>query len=276
MKKIILSLSVILIGLASCVNLDEKIFAPAYILSVISDNKENQLHNSNNSVSSRVSFSPAVFIYIDGEVVAYLNPESDDDLIKRFNSNNVITLLDATDMYFSIFEKDKDIFRFTPYAMLRLLIPHFDCFSGIVLYLDGDTLANNDISYAFDVDMEGYEMCVSKDLIHSEVINDGTMIFNTGVLLINVDYIRKTKCFDAAIQFYLKYRPDMIDQACLNATCKKIKRWHNDERFNYQCDGIQDDTIIKHFFYPMSYIEDLFYIEPDNIKKVQNLLNLHN
>ena len=35
---------------------------------------------SENSISSRVSYSPSMFIYKDGEVLAYLDPGSNDDL----------------------------------------------------------------------------------------------------------------------------------------------------------------------------------------------------
>ncbi len=35
---------------------------------------------SKNSISDRVSYTPSMFIYVDGEVVAYLDPGSDDDL----------------------------------------------------------------------------------------------------------------------------------------------------------------------------------------------------
>ena len=36
---------------------------------------------STNSISSRVSYTPSMFIYKDGEVIAYLDPGSNDDLV---------------------------------------------------------------------------------------------------------------------------------------------------------------------------------------------------
>ncbi|MBQ6334001.1 MAG: hypothetical protein IJI46_02880 [Erysipelotrichaceae bacterium] len=38
------------------------------------------IYKSNNPVSERISYSPSMFIFIDGEVVAYLDPSSDEDL----------------------------------------------------------------------------------------------------------------------------------------------------------------------------------------------------
>ncbi|MBR5341205.1 MAG: hypothetical protein IK151_04680 [Erysipelotrichaceae bacterium] len=42
--------------------------------------KLTDLSKTSNSVSDRVSYTPSMFIYIDGEVVAYLDPGSNDDL----------------------------------------------------------------------------------------------------------------------------------------------------------------------------------------------------
>jgi hypothetical protein len=38
------------------------------------------IYEDSNSVSERLSYTPSVMIYVDGEVKAYLDPGSDEDL----------------------------------------------------------------------------------------------------------------------------------------------------------------------------------------------------
>ena len=42
--------------------------------------KLSDIHREDNSISRRLSYTPSMFIYVDGEVAAFLDPGSDDDL----------------------------------------------------------------------------------------------------------------------------------------------------------------------------------------------------
>jgi hypothetical protein len=46
--------------------------------------------NTNNSVKDRIEYSPSMFIYKDGEVLAYLNPQSDADLPYYESKENLL------------------------------------------------------------------------------------------------------------------------------------------------------------------------------------------
>lgn len=200
-----------------------------------------------------------------------------DVMIKSFNKNNEFSVIDCAKQYQDYFGKEYDVFRFTPYAIFRLFIPSFSCFKGANLYLDVDTLANGDISKAFNVDISKVEMCVCHDyLITLHDNNPNNISFNSGVLLINVDMVRQTKYFDKALELYKKTNPDMADQVVLNECWTKIMTWKNEYRFNYQRNGIEPDTIIKHFNYTGMHVSDIFNVKPWDMHKVHNILNLHN
>ncbi|MCQ2748136.1 MAG: hypothetical protein MJ223_02670 [Mycoplasmoidaceae bacterium] len=139
-------------------------------------------------------------------------------MIKNFNDKSKITLLDCSKKYVDYFGKDFDVYRFTPYALFRLFIPSFEELNGVGLYLDVDTMANGDISLAFDIDTSDVEAVVCHDYLLNNTLKDEKLHFDSGVMLLNINEIRKTKYFDKALAFYKKYKPEMADQVALNST----------------------------------------------------------
>ena len=109
----------------------------------------------------------------------------------------------------------------------RLLAPRYlPKYCKKILYLDTDTLVDADISALFDYDLSSFSVgaCPSpdskEDIGHVEDrlgIKRGTH-FGAGVLLINLDKVRKTKSFDKLIDFGNKNpkKISAVDQDLLN------------------------------------------------------------
>ena len=109
--------------------------------------------------------------------------------------------------------------------MIAEVLPNIDC----VLYLDGDTIVNGDISELFDTDLTNY-YCAGVNDIYIESVGykktlgiDGLYI-NAGVILFNLDEMRKTdiaeKLFKLTAENNFKYQ----DQDAINVVFKgKIK-----------------------------------------------------
>jgi len=199
-----------------------------------------------------------------------------EQLIKAFNPSNSLTILDAKDKYIKQLGDKYDVVHFTPYALFRLLIDQFNELDDLILYLDVDTLANADIAQVWNTDMNCVEICVCKDYWLNNNKQSEYPMFNSGVMLINLDFIRMTKYFTQAIHYLIDKKPKMADQQALFDTWYRIFEWDAGYRYNYQQLGIQQDTVIKHFNVTESNSVNGKVIKPWNINDVMNVLNLHN
>lgn len=198
-----------------------------------------------------------------------------DSLVKSYGSS--VNFFDLTKNYFAFFGIKKDnvlIRKYSPYTLLRLLIYQLPNFAGTYLYIDIDTLINGDIKEAFDVDIDGYEIVACHDRNLGKKNNN--TYFNAGVMLLNMDEIKKTRLFEKALKYFISEKPLLADQAALNHSILNVKFWKNECRFNYQYPSIKEDTIVKHFLNTSRVKFWTRYIKPWHPNKVKKVLNLHN
>lgn len=115
--------------------------------------------------------------------------------------------------------------RFPVEAYYRLLIPKIRPEINKAIYLDCDLVAKCCLSGIYDIDITNYCAAASED--HSMVaerrkpdfdLDKNTRYFNSGVLLLNLDKIRKEKLLDKAPSIAKKYKDKMtlVDQDLLN------------------------------------------------------------
>ena len=167
-------------------------------------------------------------------------------IIDKYNSSySVITL---TEEYKNILSKLMVSHHITYFAYIRLLLPELlpDSLKK-VLYLDLDLLIVDKLKPLWDTNIENYPLgAVTLDgrEDHEELkegkkllgIPSSTPYLNSGVLLINLAYFRKTKKMDEMIRFITQH-PDCIkywDQDALNlflydSLLELDKRWNMDE-----------------------------------------------
>lgn len=119
--------------------------------------------------------------------------------------------------------------------MIAEVLPNIDC----VLYLDGDTIVNGDISELFDTDLTNY-YCAGVSDIYIESVGykktlgiDGLYI-NAGVILFNLDEMRKTdiaeKLFKLTSENNFKYQDQDTINVTFNGKIKELDCVYNFKR----------------------------------------------
>ena len=117
--------------------------------------------------------------------------------IKEKNKDSKVTLIDATSIYKDDFQKNtNNKTHYTPYIFLRLLSDVIPGLPSKILYLDTDIVCYKDIKELYDVDMSDYEVAMALDYLGRTWI--GPDYKNSGVVLINLDNVKKSGCFTNA------------------------------------------------------------------------------
>lgn len=166
--------------------------------------------------------------------------------------------------------------RFTPCCMLRLyadLLP----LPERLLYLDTDVLCRGDFSDMYHRDMEGVEVAGVLD-------HYGRFFFrrkwnrmdylNSGVLLMNLEEIRRTGLLASCRRLCATKEMFMPDQSAINKLAvskERLPRRYNDQR------RLHSDTVFQHFtthfrFFP--YIRTVS-VKPWQTDKMHSVLKLH-
>lgn len=150
-------------------------------------------------------------------------------LLKKYNSENKVVLMDVTNIYKEHrFDSPNNVDRFTPYALLRIFADYYDLPDKII-YLDVDTVINNDIAELFDIDIDEYEVGVVRDVfIFGQKLNK--TYFNSGMLLMNMKKIKETGYLEKTRKLCQDKKMLFLDQTALNlsVTYKKML----DRKFN--------------------------------------------
>lgn len=140
-------------------------------------------------------------------------------VIKKANKDNRIQKLDVTAEFQKRFDNSVNLkTRCTPYTLLRLLAPNLDLPDKII-YLDADTIVNNDIKELYDIDISNYEVAVVRDIIFKNFVYFRNY-FNAGVMLLNLRKLRETNAFLKASNLCVTKRLPFADQDALNNSIK--------------------------------------------------------
>lgn len=193
--------------------------------------------------------------------------------LKEKNEENRVTVIDATQIYKE--ELTKNINKnthYTPYIFLRLLIYKMNELPSKMLYIDTDIVCYKDIKELYDINMDDYEIAAARDFIGRKWINYNYL--NSGVLLINLDNIKKTNSFEACIKMCMKRKMAMPDQTALNKCCKA--KLILEDKFNEQYKR-REDTVIRHFSMQLLYFPIIHprNIKPWDIDRVHNELKIN-
>lgn len=122
--------------------------------------------------------------------------------------------------------------------MIAELLPDIDR----VLYLDGDTIVNADISELFDIDLTNFYCAGVSDIYiesidHKKAIGFEGLYINAGVILFNLDEMRKTniseKFFKLTAENDYKYSDQDAINVAFNGKIKELDCIYNFKR-NHQ------------------------------------------
>ncbi len=182
--------------------------------------------------------------------------------IKQRNPESKVTLIDLTNIYKE--ELMNNINRrthYTPYIFLRLLSDKIETLPEKILYLDTDIVCYKDINELYKIDMSNYEIAAARDFIGRKWINRNYL--NSGVLLMNLNNIRKKDSFEKCRKMCMNRRMVLPDQTALNKCCEN--KLILEDKYNEQYKR-KEDTVIRHFSMQLLYFP---IIRPRNIKPWQ-------
>lgn len=166
--------------------------------------------------------------------------------------------------------------RFTPCCMLRLyadLLPLPDR----ILYLDYDVVCRRDFSEFYKAPLKCVEVAGVLDYYGRWFFRRRLFkldYLNSGVLLLNLPEIRKTRLFERCRERCRNVRMFLPDQSAINKlACEKLifPRKYNDQR------RLHDDTVLQHFsttFRLFPYFHTVS-VKPWDIERLHGVLGIH-
>lgn len=194
-----------------------------------------------------------------------------EQIIKRGNSKNRVVLIDATKIFYDRMKESKNLNTgYTPYTLLRLLA----CEAGLpspVLYLDADTMFNDDISAIEQYDISEYELAGVVDYLGRKFISKEYI--NAGVLYLNLCKINETKLFERTLALCSEKKMVFPDQDAINELVSY--KLLLPRKFNEQHKW-KKNTIIQHFsktiyFFPFFKVVNIKQWQIELVQKVLKL-----
>lgn len=195
--------------------------------------------------------------------------------VKKGNPDNRAIVLDISRMFSDYLPKANMSTRFTPACMLRLFADLIPDIPDKLLYLDTDVLCLKSFKEFYDTDISDVEIAGVPDRYGKWFFGNILLhnYLNSGVLLMNMDSIKKSGLFVKCREMCRDKKMFMPDQSSLNklAVKRKLPRKYNEQA------GIKKDTVFKHFttffkFFP--YIRHVT-VKPWDIKRTHEILGIY-
>ena len=173
-------------------------------------------------------------IYILTEGLSEDNCRKFDFLSQYYHQEIIIEIIDIERL------KSLQVTDRLPYSIyFRFLLPQI-INADRVLYLDCDIIVRHSLTSLFQCNLENYACAVVEDQCNDDVrIHNRIMMFscyfNSGVLLMNLEYWRKYNISSQLIQYIMDYPGNLIcpDQDALNVVLEHKKKLL-DYTYNFQ------------------------------------------
>nr|MBE6545153.1 lipopolysaccharide biosynthesis protein [Oscillospiraceae bacterium] len=185
-----------------------------------------------------------------------------DGVVKEYNKDNRVIKIDVTDYYMRHFDgcPNEDAYC-SPYTLIRLFADLVPDIPDKILYLDADIMFNRDINLLYDIDVTSVEYAAARDHYGKYLISPNYV--NAGVLLFNMDMVRKTGLLEKARELIKTKKLIFADQsAIIRSTTKKrmLPQRFNDQKF------LHKHTVVRHFSKRLFYLP---YPHTENVKQWQ-------
>lgn len=181
--------------------------------------------------------------------------------VSKKNSHSKVILLDITNTFCDYLPSANMTTRFTPLCMLRLFADTVPQIPNRILYLDTDVLCRADFKDFYFSDISDIEILGVPDRygkwFFGNILKHNYL--NSGILLMNMENIRKSGLFEKCRKLCRNKKMFMPDQSALNKLAIKRKA---SPKYNAQ-GKIKKDTVFKHF---TTYFEFFPYIHPVTVK----------
>ena len=188
------------------------------------------------------------------------------------NVSNDVVLLDMREAYLRCLDRGKNSKNhYTPYAQGRLLLSEFEL-PERVLYIDSDVMCCSDLSQILEVDIENYEFAAVLDHMGKFWIKRDYC--NSGVMLLNMETVKRTNLLARARELVNTKRLVFPDQTALNRLVKYklvLPRKFNEQR------AICEDTVLKHFCKGIKWLPffKVYNYKQSDVKSVRNKLHIN-
>ncbi len=200
-----------------------------------------------------------------------------DEYVKKKNPDNSVTVTDLTERYQTEIPTPNLETRFSPLCMLRLFADEMEEIPSRILYLDADVVCRQDIREFYEQDMEGWELAGVLDYYGRVFFRRHPFhmdYLNSGVLLLNMEEIRRTGLFRKCREQCRTKKMFMPDQSSLNRLAQKKKICagkYNEQR------RLRRDTVMQHFtttfrFFPWLHT---LTVKPWQIDQLHRKLKIH-
>lgn len=200
-----------------------------------------------------------------------------DKYLKTRHSGSFVRKINITALFHKKIPDANINTRFTPYCMLRLFADLVPELPDKILYLDNDVICRGDLRELYYINMKDYEVAGVLDYYGKWFFRNSIRhadYINSGVLLINLEMVRKTGLFKKCREMCSENRMFMPDQSAINrlAVAKRLlPRRYNEQR------KLRKNTLIQHFttsfrFFPWVHIVS---VKPWEIEKMHEILKLN-
>lgn len=186
------------------------------------------------------------FHILHDETLNYKNKRKLVLLVSNFQSKIIFHPIEST-VFKSIENQMK---KYTVGAMYRILLPEIVSNLKKIIYLDADLLVNRDVKELWDINLDDYCLAAVPDLnvksgtVWAYPVREGLVnqneYFNSGVLVLNLENIRKNGNMYSLIMEYLDSHrySNLPDQDALNVIYKG-QVYLLDENWNYFAENVR-------------------------------------
>ena len=170
-----------------------------------------------------------------------------DARVKQVNRDSSVQLIDIGTLFKNDVPYANLATRFTPCCMLRLFADMIPELPDKILYLDTDVICRKNPAEFYNQDMSGYHIAGVLDYYGRWFFRNNVIkadYLNSGVLLLNLELIRKTGLFAECRKRCREKRMFMPDQSAiikLTQDKKIMPRKYNEQR------RLKTDTVFQHF-----------------------------
>lgn len=200
-----------------------------------------------------------------------------DRRVKQENPGNSVVKIDAGDCFLADLPKANMKTRFTPYCMLRLFADEIPGLPDKLLYLDADVICRRDCGKFYHQDISGCELAGILDYYGKWFFRKNLFrmdYLNSGVLLLNMERIRRDGLFRKCRKLCREKKMFMPDQSAINRLAKEKRIQpgkYNEQR------KLREDTVLQHFttsfrFFPWLHT---LTVKPWQIDKMHEKLRLY-
>lgn len=204
------------------------------------------------------------YVPIDESQRAFL-----EKVAKSYSSDSRVTLIDVSGLYREEFDGSPNESAYcSPYTLIRLFADRIDELPDKLLYLDIDVMFNRDIQLLYGTDVSNVEYAAARDHYGKYLISPNYV--NAGVLLFNLEYMRKTGILTRARALLRQKKLTFADQSALiRCTSKKkmLAQRFNDQKF------LHKHTVVRHFskrlfWLPYPHTENIKQWHVDDVRRV--------